>query len=56
MKLDIVEILDQDDGSCLVTFEMDEQTKEALIQYAIKLILTEAANKTINDNSLQKNM
>ena len=56
MKLDVVQILDQDDGSCLVTFDMDDQTKEALIQYAIKHILTEAAKKTIDDNSLKKNM
>jgi hypothetical protein len=50
MKLDVVRILDQDDGSCLVTFEMDEHTKETLIQYAIKHILTEAAKKTIEEN------
>ena len=56
MKLDIIKITDNDDGSCNIVIDMDDQTKEALIQYAIKLILIEAANKTINDNSLQKNM
>lgn len=56
MKLDVIKITDNDDGSCNIVIDMDDQTKEALIQYAIKHILTEAANKTINDNSLQKNM
>lgn len=53
MKLDIIEIKDSDDGACLVKFEMDEETKDALVQYAIKHLLITEANKIIEENKKQ---
>lgn len=50
MKLDIVEVTDNSDGTCNLKIDMDEQTRDALVQYAIKHILTEAAKKVIEEN------
>ena len=50
MKLDIIEITDNSDGTCNVQIDMDEETQNALVQYAIKHILTEAAKKVIEEN------
>ena len=50
MKLDIEEIIDLEDGSCRIVFELDEVTKTALVSYAIKHILIEEAKKVIKEN------
>jgi len=50
MKLDVIEIVDHDDGSCTLKIDMDDQTQNALLQYAIKHILLEAVQKTIKEN------
>lgn len=51
VKLDVLEIIENEDGTCDVKFEMDNDTKTALIQYALKHILLEAVNKTIEQNT-----
>lgn len=50
MKLDIIEITDNSDGTCNVQIDMDDETQNALVQYAIKHILLEAVQRTIKEN------
>lgn len=50
MKLEIIEITDNSDGSCNIKIDMDDETQNALVQYAIKYILLEAVKKTIEEN------
>lgn len=53
MQLEVVQITDNSDGSCNVMFEMDEQTKQALIMYAIKDILEKQAKQIIEQHEPQ---
>jgi hypothetical protein len=50
MKLDIIEVTDNSDGTCNLKIDMDDETQNALVQYAIKHILLEAVKKTIEEN------
>jgi hypothetical protein len=50
MKLDIIEVTDNSDGTCNLKIDMDEETQNALVQYAIKHILLEAVQKTMKEN------
>lgn len=51
VNLDILQIVENEDGTCDIKFEMDEDTKYALVQYALKHIIIEAATKTIKENT-----
>lgn len=51
MKLDIVEIIDNDDGSCTVTFDMDQETLKIFAGIGINKVLLDSADKVIKENS-----
>lgn len=49
-QIQVVECIEHDDGTATVTFEITEETKEVLIQYALKTLLEKLAleNKSYN--------
>jgi hypothetical protein len=49
LKLDVVNLVEQPDGSAIVTFDMDETTKQYLIGYAVLDILRKAAETALTD-------
>jgi len=50
VHLDVLEFVENEDGTCDVKFEMSEDTKNALVQYALKRILIEAAETAVEEN------
>lgn len=49
-QIRVIECIEHDDGTATVTFEIPEETKEVLIQYALKTLLEKLAleNKSYN--------
>lgn len=50
LYLDILQFIENEDGTCDVKFEMNENTKYALVQYALKRIIIEAAETAVEEN------
>ena len=48
--LELTNIAEHDDGSATLTFDISDDMKNALVQYALRDILTKIANKEILDN------
>lgn len=48
--LDVLSVIENEDGTCDVKFEMNDDTKYALVQYALKRIIIEAAETTLEEN------
>lgn len=48
--IDLVRVTEHDDGTATLTFDISEDMKDALVQYALKDIFTKIANKEILDN------
>lgn len=44
--LDVTQVVEHEDGSATITFDMDDSSKHLLIQYAITDILKKAAAQT----------
>lgn len=45
MILTVVELKENEDGSAICTFDMDEEAKQFLLQYALEKLLTEAVKE-----------
>ena len=43
MQIEVISLLENEDGSAEVSFEMDEEAKEFLLQYALKGLLIDSA-------------
>jgi hypothetical protein len=39
MQIDVIEIIEQEDGSCLVTLEADKEAKELLMELGFNQLL-----------------
>ena len=46
----ITDIVEHDDGSATISFDMDDETRKAMIQHALLDILTKAAEEEIKRN------
>lgn len=53
MHMTVTNIVEHEDGSATVTFDMDDQTRQALIQHALIDILTKAAEAEIKRNEVR---
>lgn len=53
MNLIVKDIVEHEDGSATITFDMDDQTRQALIQHALIDILTKAAEAEIKRNEVR---
>jgi hypothetical protein len=51
MKFDVVEIVDQEDGSAKMIIDMDNETMVAFAKIGILHTLEKAAEKAIKENS-----
>ncbi len=49
--LDVKEVVEHENGSATVSFELNEGAKELLLQYAITDILKKAAEQTAKEQS-----
>lgn len=47
MQIEVISLIENEDGSAEVSFDMDEEAKEFLIQYALKSLLIETAKDTL---------
>lgn len=51
MKLEIEYLKENEDGSAEISFQIDEEGKEFLLQYALKSLLLETAKETLDRRS-----
>lgn len=49
-EIKLIEFTEHDDGTATLIFDMSEDMKNALVQYALKDILTKIVNKKLLDN------
>jgi hypothetical protein len=49
-SIEVDNIVDLPDGSAIITFSMDEKTMKFFAQEGVKRVLTEVANKVIEEN------
>lgn len=47
MQLEVTSFIEHEDGSAELSVSMDEETKEFLLQYALKSLLIESAKDTL---------
>lgn len=48
--IEVEDVVDLPDGSAIITFSMDEKTMRFFAQEGVKRVLTEVANKVIEEN------
>lgn len=51
MKLEVLNIVAEDDGSALMTVDMDNELLVALAKIGLLKVLTDAAEKTIKEHA-----
>lgn len=51
MKIDVTEVIDHEDGSCTITFDLETETLNTFARIGLLKVLTDAANdsKVMNE-------
>lgn len=48
-KIEVTQVVENEDGSATITFDMDDTAKQALLQHALLDIFKKAAQRTIDE-------
>ena len=51
-KIEVIDVKEEEDGGATITLELGSEAVEMLVQYAVKDILTKAAERDLTDKDV----